>query len=158
MINFPQIKIRLKLTATALALSLILAACANNGDGGQAATERPTITPFPTFSGLTPTVPAVIATAAANNAAQSDVDPQLIERGRGRYEALECASCHGENGEGTDDGSPLVGLALSETEFTDFMRSGGEMGSDHQYSTDRLSASGGRNLYLYLVSLESDSE
>ena len=30
------------------------------------------------------------------------LDPKLVERGLGRYEALECGNCHGANGEGTD--------------------------------------------------------
>jgi mono/diheme cytochrome c family protein len=104
-----------------------------------------------------PTEPPQLATVAALTVAageaESDLDPELVERGRGRYVALECGLCHGENGEGTDEGSPLTGLALNEEDFISYMRSGGTLGTDHQYSTNRLSDSGGRNLYQYLLSL-----
>ena len=81
------------------------------------------------------------------------MDPKLVDRGRGRYEALDCASCHGESGEGVDGDKSLLDFALSEDDFITFMRSGGALGTDHQFSTDRLSNSGSRNLYQYLVSL-----
>lgn len=143
-------------------------------------TPAPTNTLFPTRIPQEMTAPPLFATLAAATqtaaagggeataeateeatvaAVAVDLDPVMVERGRGRYEALECASCHGDNGEGTEDGSVLIGLALTEAEFIDFMRSGGEMGVDHQYSTDRLSPNGGRNLYQYLLSLgQNESE
>lgn len=124
--------------------------------GASGATAFPTATTIPTFSYVIPTeAPAVATVAAATSVAQagSGLDPQAVERGRGRYEALECATCHGENGEGTEDGSSLITSTQSEEDFISFMRSGGDMGPDHQFSTNRLSESGGRNLYQYLLSI-----
>lgn len=135
----------------------------NGSNSGSNGSGRATATPFPTFAFVAPTNPPVFnqtaestpeATAGATaEAVVSDLDPVAVERGLGRYEALECATCHGANGEGTDDGSALIGLALSETDFITFMRSGGEIGTSHQYSTDRLSERGALNLYQYLLSL-----
>lgn len=143
---------RIRLLLFLVLVSLISAACAANSQ--PTVTPRPTVTPFPTFAAQQPTLPPVFSGSATEDvAADTDPDPQLVERGRGRYEALECGSCHGENGEGTDDGSSLINLAYSQGEFIDFMRSGGELGAEHQYSTDRLSANGGTNLYLYLTTL-----
>ena len=142
--------------------ALLLVAC--GGDSKTAATatdEPPTETPFPTFAYIEPTkLPAFEQseneTPVAIDEAASEMlvlDPKLVDRGQGRYEALECGGCHGENGEGTDKGESLLEFALSEDDFITFVRSGGELGPSHQYSTDRLSNSGSRNLYQYLVSL-----
>lgn len=143
-----------------LLLSVILSACGSDQTTGS--NPYPTFTPIPTFQFQQPTAaPAVASAAAATStaaAAQSVVlDPVAVERGRGRYEALECGVCHGANGEGTDQGSAMAASVMTEEEFIGFMRSGGELGADHQYSTNRLSDSGGRNLYQYLLSLRQDS-
>ncbi len=141
-----------------LFLVLLLAAC------GGAATPTstvalPTPTLFPTYQFVMPTAPPQLATARATSApaVEPALDAQAVERGRGRYEALECGKCHGDQGEGTDDGSALTDFAMSLEEFVSFMRSGGSLGSDHQYSTNRLSDTGGRNLYQYLLSLQADT-
>jgi mono/diheme cytochrome c family protein len=135
--------------------AFLLAACGAASPSPES--SRATVTPIPVYQYNVPTEPPQLATVAALTAAaggnSSDLDPELVERGRGRYVALECGVCHGENGEGTDDGSPLTELALNEEDFISFMRSGGTLGADHQYSTNRLSDSGGRNLYQYLLSL-----
>ena len=134
-----------------LFLILLLAAC---GDPTPDITSEPTRTPFPTFEFVAPTNPPVFnTTPSAQNSTSGDTEQ--IERGRGRYEALECGTCHGENGEGTAEGSSLLEFAMSETDFISFMRSGGTIGSSHQYSTDRLSERGSQALYQYLVSLGS---
>jgi mono/diheme cytochrome c family protein len=129
---------------------LVMAACGMTPSAE--VTPLPTSTIIPTFNFVQPTAVPALATAAAN-AAASGTDPQVIERGRDRYEALACADCHGANGEGTADGPTLIGYAGSEAEFIAFMRSGGDLGATHQYATNRLSDSGGRNLYQYLLSL-----
>lgn len=134
----------------------LIAAC--GAASGPTQTPMPSLTPFPTFEFIPPTAPAAFSGAADAEEGEAEIDPVLVERGQGRYEALECAACHEENGEGTDDGSSLLEFDMTETDFIDFMRSGGELGSDHQYSTDRLSRSGGENLYLYLMTLASESE
>lgn len=138
---------------------LALAAC--GADDSSTATAEPTRTPFPTFAFVEPTKPPAFdqsdEAAAAATEGTMQLDPKMVERGLGRYEALECAACHGVGGEGTEDGGSLLGFALSEEDFVTFMRSGGRLGPDHQYSTNRLSNSGSRNLYQYLVSLAQGS-
>ncbi|MBI1278872.1 MAG: hypothetical protein GC179_12150 [Anaerolineaceae bacterium] len=141
----------------ALVFALVLAAC---GGGASSATAIPTSTIIPTYSFQTRTPVAIIETAIATTVAQTEetaepsaLDPQLVERGKGRYDALQCADCHGANGEGTDKGSSLVTYTANEGDFIVFMRSGGTIGTSHQYSTNRLSESGGKALYQYLLSL-----
>lgn len=126
--------------------ALLLTAC-----GGAPATPFNTPTPIPTYEFVAPTLDPVLATAAAQRES-SGADTVAIERGRDRYVALDCGECHGENGEG-GDAPALNEMTMDEDTFITFMRSGGELGTEHQYSTDRLSASGGRNLYAYLISL-----
>jgi mono/diheme cytochrome c family protein len=141
---------------TLILLLLALAACGGAAAPAETATPGPTNTALiPTFSFTQPTAPPSVATAAAAGAGA--LDAQAVERGRGRYEALECASCHGAAGEGIDGEKSLLAYAGTEAEFISFMRSGGELGVDHQYSTNRLSESGGRNLYQYLLSLQAGS-
>jgi len=146
----------------------VLAACSGD-DGGADSNEaaaQPTRTPFPTFAFVEPTKPpafdqndAATSEAAAADATEVTIqlDPKMVERGLGRYQALECAVCHGAAGEGSADGRSLLEFALSEEDFVTFMRSGGSLGPDHQYSTNRLSNSGSRNLYQYLVSLTQNN-
>jgi mono/diheme cytochrome c family protein len=99
-----------------------------------------------------------MATAEVNatEAAAATVDPDTIVQGQARYVALKCADCHGENGEGSGDKGPtLVGLTLGQDDFITFMRSGGKLGTAHQYASNRLSLKGAQNLYQYLKSLSS---
>jgi mono/diheme cytochrome c family protein len=114
---------------------------------------------FPTYAYNEPTQVPQIATASAATATAAAVsdeslDPVAVERGLGRYEALECGTCHGANGEGVEgQGAALTGITLSETDFIGFLRSGGTVGISHQYATNRLSESGAKNLYQYILSL-----
>ena len=142
--------------------TLLLAAC-GGGSSQPTATPTsppPTVTPFPTFAFVEPTKAPVFEQSGDEDAedGESDdlaveLDPKLVGRGRGRFEALECGNCHGANGEGTDLGKSLLDFDLTEEDFVTFMRSGGELGTVHQFSTDRLSNSGSRNLYQYLLSI-----
>lgn len=150
----------------AFALLILLVACSPQ-------TAAPTNTPavtntpfvFPTYAFNQPTEAPAIATAAAATAAARQTteantvafDPVAVERGKARWDALECASCHGDSGEGTDDGPALAGTELSEREFVDFLRTGGTIGNDHLYSTNRLSTGGIANLYQYVLSLETEA-
>ena len=144
-----------------LLLALALAGCGGASQPAATATDiPPTLTPFPTFAYVEPTKPPVFdATSGDTPAGEADaeqaleLDPKLVDRGRGRFEALACGDCHGDNGEGIDGDKSLLDFALSEDDFITFMRSGGDLGTSHQFSTDRLSNSGSRNLYQYLVSI-----
>jgi mono/diheme cytochrome c family protein len=147
-------------TAPLIGLIALLLALAGCGPATPEATPgpRPTPTPIPTFSRAEPTAPPSVATAAAIQPTADEADTLAIERGLDRYVALECGSCHGDAGEGVDDAPSLQTYAASEEEFITFIRSGGALGAAHQYSTNRLSDSGGRNLYRYLVSLRIEGE
>ena len=148
--------------STLLAVAVLAAACA--GGAGQPTdvptNPPPTVTPFPTFAFVEPTKAPVFeqtsedqANADESNDVAVQLDPKLVARGRGRYEALECGNCHGADGEGTGPVKGLLDFDLAEEDFVTFMRSGGELGTRHQFSTDRLSNSGSRNLYQYLLSI-----
>jgi cytochrome c553 len=138
-----------------LLVALILAAC-----GGNSAPAIPTQTIIPTYNFLTPTPFAAIETAVATTAedvtaeATAGLDPEVVARGKARYDALACATCHGENGEGTDKAKPLTTFTMSQGDFVTFMRSGGKIGPTHQYATNRLSITGGAALYQYLLSIQ----
>ena len=65
-----------------------------------------------------------------------------------------CIECHGEGAAGTDEASSLVGLNLSEDEFEDLIRTGGELGPDHLFGSTKISPDGLKAVYAYLTSLE----
>ncbi len=143
-----------------LMVALVLAAC---GGGGGSATAIPTQTIIPTYSlkiqTPVPTIESAASSTGADTTAEATagLDPEVVARGKGRYDALDCASCHGANGEGTDKGSSLITSTQSEGDFIAFMRSGGKLGPAHQYSTNRLSITGGTALYQYMLSLRKSS-
>lgn len=149
-----------------LGFSLMLVAACSPQAAEPTNTPAPTATTFtfPTYAFVQPTEPPQVATAAAgtssaratSSAQTIDLDPVAVERGQGRWEALECGTCHGENGEGTDDGPALAGTTLTQEEFINFLRTGGTIGNDHLYATDRLSQGGITNLYQYVLSLETE--
>lgn len=140
-----------------LTAMLLISACGGDSRSGATPADLPpTHTPFPTFAFVEPTKASVFERtpeAETSSEAEIELEPKAVERGRGRYEALECGNCHGENSEGTDGVKGLLDFDLTEDDFVTFMRSGGELGTRHQFSTDRLSNSGSRNLYQYLVSI-----
>src|SRR5262249_25592631 len=116
-------------------MSLMLTAC-----GGASATQTPstTDTPFPTFRFVAPTeAPSVVTVGAATATAgvSAALDPDQVEAGKGRYVALQCGTCHGDDAKGTDKGPALVGTKLNQGEFVNMLRSGGKLGNDHLYST-----------------------
>lgn len=136
----------------------IVAACSSGGGG---ATELPTATTIPFYSFVSPTAVPVIATVAAATATAEKIatpalDPNAVSNGKAQYERLQCGSCHGANGEGTDKGKTLIGLTMSLDDFISFLRSGGTVGISHQFATNRLSDNGGKNLYQYIVSLSGN--
>ena len=145
-----------------IGVALLIAGCGSTG-GTQGSTPNgatSTVKEIPTYNFSEPTS-AAVTTADATQVVKNDpmpeavvLDPQAVERGKSRYEALDCGSCHGANGEGTDKGHTLVTYTANEVDFVTFMRSGGSLGASHQYSTNRLSESGATNLYQYLRSLQ----
>ncbi len=150
-------------------LPMLIAAFLVSACGGGSQTDAtptpapPTRTPFPTFAFVEPTKAqafeqqddAAAAPAATEEPAAEaiELNPTAVQRGLGRYEALDCAGCHGAGGAGTSRVKGLLDFSLPEEDFITFVRTGGELGTRHQFSTDRLSDSGSRNLYQYLVSL-----
>ena len=159
-----QMKMIIQLSAVlCLVLAgLTLSSCASGANQPTAAPTDapPTRTPFPTFAFVEPTKAPVFdqtggdsSEAEGGTGATVELDPKLVERGRGRFDALECGNCHGAQGEGTEQAKGLLDFAMTEEDFVTFMRSGGELGTRHQFSTDRLSDSGSRNLYQFLVSI-----
>jgi mono/diheme cytochrome c family protein len=139
--------------------TLALTACG----GGEKGEPRPTSTPIPQFREVPPTTVPLLETAAATVQAGgntgSQIDPTAVARGATNWERLQCASCHGQHGEGGAGeingikAPSLLNLTLTEEEFIDWLRTGGSLGNAHLFSTDRLSDSGGRNLYQYVLSL-----
>ena len=132
-------------------LFLLLTACR-----GAPIPALPTATPFPTYIYVAPTEAPIILTGAAETPTPSTaqaLDPAKVELGKGRYVALTCGSCHGDDGKGTAKGSSLLTMTLSAADFVTLLRTGGKMGIDHQYSANRMSDTGAENLYLYLLSL-----
>lgn len=144
-----------------LIAAVFVAGC---GDSGDTAPQPPAATiastravAIPTFSFTQPTVAPQVATAAAtlvSGSATVEFDAEAAERGRGRYEALGCADCHGANGEGSDEGSPLLDYEGTKDDFITLMRSGGPMGPEHQYASNRLSETGANNIFQFLMSLQ----
>jgi len=151
------------MTGMLLTVALLAAGCSGAGESPAqptAVTNTSTrVISIPTFSFTQPTAPPQVATAAATIASATEdatmIDQEAVERGRTRYEALGCAGCHGANGEGTDQGSPLVEYTASQPDFVTLMRSGGSLGTSHQYASNRLSETGAANLYQYLRSLQN---
>jgi mono/diheme cytochrome c family protein len=132
------------------------------GCAPKASTPAPaTITPIPTFNFVPPTEAPEVATVAAQTAltataasASSSLDPAKVERGKARYEALLCNTCHGDKGEGNGAKGPsLLTMKLDQDAFIQFLRSGGKMGSAHQYSANKITDSGAEALYIYILSL-----
>lgn len=152
-----------KLILKLVSMLLLIVACQPQ----PTATPLPTSTPLPIFEYQSPTklpednvATASAATTTAENQAAEDeptLDPTAVARGANNWERLECASCHGENGEG-GTAPPLTGLELTQAEFIDWMRTGGTLGSDHLFSADRLSDNGSRTLYQFVLSLGAESE
>ncbi len=146
--------------AILLIAALLLTACS---PAAPEATSTPsaTPTPFPTFAFIQPTLAPQVAAGATEVAATLAADSGFVldvdkaGYGQGRWDFLECGSCHGADGSGTDKGPSLLDYTASETEFIDTIRTGGAAGSMHRFPAERLSNSGVSNLYHYVRSLGS---
>jgi mono/diheme cytochrome c family protein len=103
---------------------------------------------------FTSTVPITATVTATETVASAD-----LERGARIYANRQCGDCHGAQGEGVPGkGSALAGLTLSEGEFTDVLRTGGNgsLGPDHLYGPNAISPSGMQALYQWLRSLPAE--
>ncbi len=77
-----------------------------------------------------------------------------LERGARVYANENCAECHGAEGEGVEGkGSAIAGISLSESEFSDLMRTGRGIGPDHLYGPNAISPGGLTALHAWLQSL-----
>jgi mono/diheme cytochrome c family protein len=141
-------------------LSLLVLALTSCRPGAATGSASATVTPFPTFGYVQRTEAPVVVTAGLETATASGtlaLDADKVAQGKSRYEALACGDCHGDKAQGTAKGSALAGSKLTEDQFIDFLRTGGKLGNAHLYSTNRLSDTGGKNLYLYILSLSAGS-
>lgn len=142
--------------AVALLLLVLLAGC------GRSAEDTSTPMPAANDQNRVPTMPAARFNqptpstdlkAASEADKQADTDEPDIATGALIY-SNRCAECHGEEAMGTDQAASLVGLTLSEAEFNDLIRTGGELGTDHLFGSTKISPEGLQSVYVYLTSLE----
>lgn len=143
-LNFPAV----------LLVTVLVVACAACSNAAPTASPLPTSTTIPTYAYVSPTPNTQIATAIAQRT-QTAPASDTVAIGRDRYVALACGECHGENAEGSDSGPALAGTQLDEGDFVTYLRTGGTIGIDHQYASNRLSDRGARSMYHYLKSLAS---
>ncbi len=145
---------RWMLVLVLLLMGLALLACGARERATEQADERAAqlagVTPLPTHVFEQPTT---IITVAATPTEEVD-----LERGKRLYEDRGCAGCHGAQGEGVEGKAKgLAGTPLTEEEFTDILRTGGngELGNEHLYGLygpQAISISGMKALYAYVKS------
>lgn len=156
---------RVAASLAVLLLLLLPAACGNGDDGGgsgddaasdsvPAASDRNIVPTMPParFDQPTPVTDMEEASKADQEQDEGELQPdlatgELIFNNR-------CAECHGEGAAGTDQASSLVGLSLSENDFEDLIRTGGELGPDHLFGSTKVSPDGLSAVFAYLTSLE----
>jgi mono/diheme cytochrome c family protein len=113
-------------------------------------------TPLSTHVFAQPTTLIKKATSAATATPEAAANVDL-SRGERTYQTKGCADCHGAQGEGVaGKAEKLAGMSLSEEEFTDTLRTGGEgqLGNSHLYGTQAISPSGMKALYAYVKSFK----
>jgi mono/diheme cytochrome c family protein len=113
------------------------------------------VTPISTHVFAQPTT--LIKESASEATPTPEAAAADLSRGERTYTSKGCADCHGAQGEGVDGkGSVLAGTTLTEDEFTDLLRTGGEgaLGNDHLYGPQAISPSGMKNLYAYVKSFQ----
>ena len=76
-----------------------------------------------------------LAVAVAQDAGQTELDPQLVERGNDLFQT-NCAMCHGDRGEGLDQEGPVGGPSLQDVgpASVDFMLRTGRMPMENQHA------------------------
>ena len=80
---------------------------------------------------------------------EPEVDLELGQRVYGNL----CAQCHGEDLQGTAEGQALTSFDMPADEFTVLLRTGGEMGNQHLFSTIKVSETGIEAIFAYLNSI-----
>ena len=140
-----------------LLLLLALPAGCGRGDeedvsGEEAASDRNVVATMPAARFDQPT-PVTDMQEASEADKQEDEEEPDIAAGEFVY-GNRCAECHGEGAAGTEQATSLVGLTLSEDEFEDLIRTGGELGPDHLFGSTKISPDGLSAVYAYLTSLE----
>lgn len=84
-----------------------------------------------------------------------DADSELLARGEQTY-ARHCAECHGESGEGVaDQGGALTDSALTESELSTLLRTGGDLGPEHLFGPQKISPGSLEALSHYVQTLAS---
>ncbi len=167
-LNITRFASRLLPVLTVLLLLMILAAGCGPGDeeagtGGDTTGEEASADEE---SSAVPTMPAARfdqPTPVTDLEEASEADRQKDEEEAAEAPDIatgefvygnRCAECHGEGAAGTDQASSLVGLTLSEDDFENLIRTGGELGPDHLFGSTKISPDGLTALYAYLTSLE----
>ena len=152
---------RLMLMLMLAVSGLLLVAC---GGGSEASTEpTPTsglaATPLSTHVFKQPT--SIIKESASEEEKQdetpADEGDADLSRGERIFNNNQCADCHGGQGEGVPDKAEgLAGTQLTEAEFADILRTGGqgELGNDHLFGPQAISPSGMEALYTFVKSFE----
>ena len=136
-------------------LGMWLAACGGGGSasGGPTPTSALAATPISTHVFAQPTTIIKKETEAATAAPTADAD---LSRGERVYTSKGCGECHGPQGEGVaGKAEKLAGTQLTETEFADILRTGGQgsLGNAHLYGVQAISPSGMEALYAFIKSL-----
>lgn len=153
--------------ALLLMINAVLVACGRRplpeqgaapGDGGPTATPATAATPLAAQFKQPTTIIEEAAKEEKEEKEEAEEAPTPevdLSRGERTYTNKGCGECHGLQGEGVESkGSPLAGIELTETEFTDILRTGGkgELGNEHLYGTQAISPSGMEALYAYVKS------
>jgi mono/diheme cytochrome c family protein len=104
---------------------------------------------------LTTVADVVTGTAEVTQTTAAGPAAADLERGARSYERNQCASCHGERGEGVaGKGGAIAGTTLSEREFENVLRTGGGLGNTHIFGPSAVSPAGMGALYAYVQSLQ----
>jgi mono/diheme cytochrome c family protein len=86
----------------------------------------------PALPAATPaTAPSVVAAQTPAPAPAAAAGGSDIEKGSSLFRLYKCYDCHGDQGQGTDDGPDLIGIKLSPDEIVAFL---------HKPSADALTA------------------
>lgn len=149
-------------------VTLILAACGrNNGDASSTAdeaadtaavTSKPEVPTMPAAQFAQPTTMIQDSDTTTDTTTTETPEPEEPDLTLGeRVYTNKCAECHGAQGEGVvDKGNALTGLTLNEDDFTDLLRTGGDLGPEHLFGAQAISPDGVAGLYAYMQSLISE--